>query len=476
MNGDENQTQGLRSLMSEWRLPIRYLHPRSPQAEKAAQRVKSLIGDTVLKQPEGVELKDLAERISWNWRVYKSITGLSIKDLRRAPWALFYPPGHMNSWLAGDKAITKAYTQWLESRSLPSAVAALLNVLIKTYPVRLRTFETWRRSAVRLLNSVRSLRLTRWRERCSAGMLLEADGAQQFAQAFSKSDEGATNFVERAGLTGILGDARFLQNAVSHLSSLIQKGLDADAFSGDSLKRHLDLYIDDSSLRFNDMAPKIADSLLLPYVERQPESDIQEVIQSFILKYIGDPRIISGTWQGIDYQARQVMYRWLVRVTLEDFFRLLDETAMDRHWQDRKEFWTDYLNQGVITDAWLVLGSTAKRLARRLMEGQSMAFGVLLGYGDSRQSVLLMKLKGLTIAEWSHNSKCRFWLDGNVAAPELHKKSYNRAELMDKGSNEKVVHYPTTWRAKCASYILRQTGIRRSTRSNERWQKRPRRY
>lgn len=47
------------------------------------------------------------------------------------------------------------------------------------------------------------------------------------------------------------------------------------------------------------------------------------------------------------------------------------------------------------------------------------------------QSVLLLHMPGVTIAEWSHDGACRFWLDGNPGAPGLHKESaYSRSEMM----------------------------------------------
>lgn len=48
----------------------------------------------------------------------------------------------------------------------------------------------------------------------------------------------------------------------------------------------------------------------------------------------------------------------------------------------------------------------------------------------SDQSVLLLRMSGVTIAEWSHNGSCRIWLDGNRDCPKLYQEHYFRHELV----------------------------------------------
>jgi hypothetical protein len=46
----------------------------------------------------------------------------------------------------------------------------------------------------------------------------------------------------------------------------------------------------------------------------------------------------------------------LARASLDLFFKLIDEHALDAQWRYRHAFWLAYLEQGVIADAWLALG------------------------------------------------------------------------------------------------------------------------
>ena len=78
-----------------------------------------------------------------------------------------------------------------------------------------------------------------------------------------------------------------------------------------------------------------------------------------------NPRLRSGRqrWSGAPDDVRNVVIRWLVKEALDGFFLLVKETALDRHWSHRETFWTAFLRQEVIYDAWFVLGSEASRLS-----------------------------------------------------------------------------------------------------------------
>src|SRR5690606_38115463 len=146
------------------------------------------------------------------------------------------------------------------------------------------------------------------------------------------------------------------------------------------------------------------------------------------MKHLGHPRLRPEEWQGSSSDAQAVMLQWLISDTLNDFFDLLDITAFDRHWQVRKAFWQQYLDKGVVLDAWIVLGPEARGYGLGLLN-QVHDYGSLQG-AEATQSVLLMRIDDLIIAEWSHNGRCRIWRQGiDHGAPELYKLSYKAWEL-----------------------------------------------
>ena len=436
-----------------------------PKMVSIEAHLRRTLADITPVPIEPEELEVLWGRLHRSWVRHRSFEGLSSRDLRRVPWILFYPAELDQYWFSKDSEFFDAYRIWLLAGSRASAVSALVGVLLRDWPSDREALNRWLQLAREALTQSRSRRLTVWRERCAEFGHLEMEGPRNFAQRFRESADKGAEFLAAAGLDGTIGFGRFVEAACNELMVALYGELDQGMVSETELKRLLSLLEspDDRSLRSPRLLSQIAESVLLPFEQETPEAAIREAIQEFLLAHLGDPRFRSSDWQGVNPRARQVMLRWLVAMTLEDFFQILDRTAMDRMWSQRREFWTAYLKKGVITDAWLVLGSHARRLARRELKGQK-GWGILGGQADSTQSVLIMKLAGLTIAEWSHNGKCCFWLADNPKAPALYRSSrYEAYRLRDRyGADEGVIHDPYgRWIRGIERYIQGQTGVQR---------------
>jgi hypothetical protein len=184
-------------------------------------------------------------------------------------------------------------------------------------------------------------------------------------------------------------------------------------------------------LRFPDARRDVARSLLGPWTDgRQPPPSVeaQGLVKDFVLKYIGHPQLHPHLWMGADTEAAVVL-RWLAQATLRVFFGLIAEYALDSQWQYREAFWSACLNKGAIADAWLVLGYRvhASALARKELGDD---FGLLSGSGAD-QSVLLLRIGPIVLAEWSHNGKLRAWRVRQ--GPKLYERTYRRAELTQDG-------------------------------------------
>ena len=104
--------------------------------------------------------------------------------------------------------------------------------------------------------------------------------------------------------------------------------------------------------------------------------------------------------------------------------------ALDKHWRYREAFWRAFLEQNLIDDIWFVLGPHAKLRLRTMNVGEGYAepTAVLQNAGRD-QSVLLLRMPGVTIAEWSHNGSCRCWLDGTNGEPKLYQGRYSGFSL-----------------------------------------------
>jgi hypothetical protein len=87
----------------------------------------------------------------------------------------------------------------------------------------------------------------------------------------------------------------------------------------------------------------------------------------------------------------------------------------------------------------------------------------------TNQSVLLMRLGDLVIAEWSHSGAMRFWKSGSKDAPEFHLKEYNASDLRNGsirvkvggGYRDSIVHTPNgQWMSSASNAIELHTGVR----------------
>ena len=186
--------------------------------------------------------------------------------------------------------------------------------------------------------------------------------------------------------------------------------------------------------------PAFVEACLAPWLNAEPDNAHKAKLIEILFEWGGgDPRMAKSTrWiaaQNREPEAFAVLMRWLTRASVLQFLDIVGQSiegeAERRMWSYRRAFWTAYL-MGVgggpkIDEAWVAFGSDAARIARqtarRTGDRSFEAFGVQTERSD-QHSALLIKIAGLTIVEWSHNSKCQFWARGDKAAPTLYRPKY----------------------------------------------------
>ena len=437
---------------------------------RAASRVERLLGDVDPREPATYDLRALHRRVVACWHRDGSLAGLPHRDLRQLPWVLFYPArargrvadgnprtadreaglfspaagtgSDVAAWLGAESAVVREYGRWLSTGRRARSVLALLHEFLRIYPVALPTFEGWRRlldDAMQGGSSPSPPSLRRWRGRCSEFGLLNAGGAGAFVHRLLSAPDPPEDVLCQAGLDAGLSACGFLESGIRaclpRVELLLQDGRLDDlqlrrlltlleesvGGSGERVTRDRRLRFDDGPMRFD-----IATALLRSFAEQEAERATRERLQPFFLRHFGDPRLQSGKggWTGIPEGIRQVVIRWLNEEALEQFIQVVKETALDQHWVYREAFWRAFLP--LMSDAWFVLGRDARVVLERMnaKSEKPQATGSLRG-AQPDQSVLLMRLPGVTVAEWSHNGSCRFWLEGSDAAPGLYAARYS---------------------------------------------------
>ena len=189
------------------------------------------------------------------------------------------------------------------------------------------------------------------------------------------------------------------------------------------------------------------EAILEPFEARVPSPDVQKLLVSTLVRKFRDPRIhpwplltgADGEWRR--EKCVETIKKWLSIEYLDLFIQIIEATAVDSQFNPRKHFWLRYFEQGVISDLTLVLAADADSVARKARGRQGGAEYMkwaTLDLADAKQSVLLIRLGDLVIAEWSHNGAMRFWRASDRAAPEFHLSEYSARLLRSGGLKIKV--------------------------------------
>lgn len=449
--------------------------PRRTRA--AAKEIAQKLGDGQLgATPTGYDLDSLHRRVWAAWQSGRGVLDLSPVDLRMLPWVLCYPPAGdpnrhragVTPWLAENQQLLHEYGEWLSNGGRTRAVRTLLHVFLRDYPVRLDSFEYLRSMLKTEVLRRRKTSLSEWALRCHKYALVKENGSGSFVGWTIGTGTPVGELLKAAGLVGPLERSAFLrQGLLNYLSTGDGVANLVRASAPTGLERLLALLECEGSLRFREPRTRqaIAQGLLSPFLDSAPKPTVKEVLQRFFLRCFGDPRLPSGrqNWSAAREDLRRVVIRWLNEQSLELFFRVVEETALDKHWRYRKSFWQTCFDGDLIDDVWFVLGNGAQHYLRRLEGDEDVAetTGSLTGatYG---QSVLLMQMaSGVTIAEWSHNGACRIWLGGNPAAPQMYEPAYTRSDVFH-GQDHRQVHSGSDvgrWQNAIADWLYENTGL-----------------
>jgi hypothetical protein len=177
--------------------------------------------------------------------------------------------------------------------------------------------------------------------------------------------------------------------------------------------------------RFQTLKAPAVRAALRPFGDETPEEGLRDVCLDLVHQLLRDPRSRPGDWSECP-EAAGFAARWLTDQALRLFFAAPKEQDRRIH---RRAFWNALYRRGLIDDAWVVLESDGAGAARRKF-GQNVRFGRFEGFQPGH-CVLLLRVRGLTIAEWSHNKPCSIWDDAESGArPRLHRGRYSASELM----------------------------------------------
>lgn len=442
---------------------------------RGIRRARSEV-DRVLEAASSVEvnpydLDDLYERVARIMRQRKSIRdSLKLRDLRRIPWILFYLPEeeHDSRWIGCSSKILEDYGIWiLEKKRTGGPVHALMHEFMRVYPHHIETFDGWRELIGRALEYQQAPSLAKWKTACAKYSLLEDGAPRQFVSGLILGNELLGPRLTSANLDqDQLSTCDFLRVGLNECIGEGTAELEELQRSELAQKRLLEFLTMDDRIRFDDagMRVSIACALLDQYRYRKPTTEHLHRLRNWFVIHFGNPHLPPHRrrgWAGIPDPVRMVVGRWLIDYHIDNFIDLIKETAMDRHWRFREAFWRSFSQNNFIHEISFVLGRRAKALfeARGMSREMEGAVGELRG-AEPSQSVLLMRLAGLTIAEWSHNGSCRIWLHGHPKEPRLFQNRYHAGSLRTVADFVQPHHGSDgyLWQSRVAEWLRQNNG------------------
>ena len=451
---------------------------RPSRALRAAESVQRQLGDQRIEPPSPESLDDLYWRAVDRFRLGTPLVEWPRPDLRRLPWVFFHTPEgpggsrqlESADGLGDNFRFVRSYGEWLAQRRQTRAVLSLLHEFLRVYPTESRSFSELRSVLNRAIARAETPSLRRWRQRCEAFRLLDPAGDVACVESLVSGSEPVTARLEDAGLDAGLANAGILKSGLRKQLGTLENLLGRDRVEPERLDRMIEVLEFQGGLRFDDLRAGIAESLLRPFLTREASPPIRERVLPFLMRHFGHPNLPTGkrNWRGVRSDLRNVVLRWLVGQSLDAFFAVVKETALDRHWKYRERFWKAHFDGGLIDRAWFILGSRARTFIERQAKREELSMGTLHG-SEGGQSVLLLHISGMpgmTVAEWSHSGACRIWNDGNPEAPKLYESEYSRhgrrgRQLMQ-GENHRQTHHGSEsgrWQDEMAEWIRYYTGV-----------------
>lgn len=432
----------------------------TPKTVAAADHVAGLTRHLEPRRPDPFELDSILRRVRQSWLAERRLDQLSRRDFRSIPWILFYPPQSPHEWLAGDEQFLREFSAEARRSGRVGMFARLVGEFLTTYPESHSCFSAIRSECESLASGMpmSSIADRRWKERCTRYGLLTADACDLCADhLISKRASIREWLVENQIL-----DSAFSASLTKQLILRVGRGLESGRVTASDLTWALSWLTETGAVQSPGLRLLVPESLLVPFLSKQPPKEIGEALKSYFCGAYGDPRIRTGPraagWSNVPDEQRSVITRMLVSVALQDFFAVLDRTALDHHWRYRRAFWEAYLERDLITDAWVVFGPKAQRVAQSIRKDALESSGRLTGAGGD-QSVLLMKIGGAVVAEWSHNGSCHFWRPGRKNAPSLYQVEYRRDDVRE-GASVAMRHVGSEayrWQDRFEEWLRRET-------------------
>lgn len=437
------------------------LPPVSGLLLQREEEIRAKFGDAVNRKPPERDLEEMWLQVASHWRQRRSLRGLPRRTIRSMPYLLYFLPRNGYRFL-DVPALVSEYLSLLQQRPSSRAIRTMIRLFLQEYPREARSFDLLRRNLRSLVAESQNSLLEEWRRRANLYGLFDRTPVQ--LASVLRTSENPEAVVRDTGMNDEWNNWAILREARAMLWEEAESRIKAYGGLPHDIELLLRSSVRNRRLRIITEKERIALALVRPFQLQPPPMDVRKRIVDFFsveCSYdYGDPRIHRANWMTVDRSVVESLKQWMVEETLEDFFRLFDQTSNQYQWRYREAFWKAYLRKGYIREAWVVLGRRAQDAVQSTGNRSLARYGKLVG-AQATQSALLMRIDDLIIAEWTENGSIRIWMEGEPGAPELYAREYDGAALRSTG--EAYRHMGSeygTWQSRVARHIEMFTGLR----------------
>ena len=402
------------------------------------------------KPPEGIDLDDLVHTARSS-----GIAGLNMRELRFLAWALWQKVEEI--CIAEDSALLSEYLRTIVKLKRRSHFRSLAGSYLWNFRLDGPGFP----DVASALQDLLSIATSKWKERDRLwGIFSGPSAVGRISQQFMSVENNEQGFVEVAQKVGLE-------------RQLAYGGMASEAFRS-ALRKYVNQPTEEDLHRliaWHRFAAQVtgfcnsdyAEALLLPWIDRDPSDAIRLDTRQALQFAMGDPRIHKENWLSVSVEARNVLFRWLIEVSLEQFFSVITYAAQhgagEHMWERRKNFWYAFCKRKAVQEAWIAFGRAGAAYLHS--SGDDVNYAEIDG-AQPNHAVLLMRIGTLVIADWNLNGKCHIWHRGNESVPNFYDNHYS-AYRLGKGnfqSDKQFVHHANGyWRHEIADYIRRWTDV-----------------
>ena len=191
------------------------------------------------------------------------------------------------------------------------------------------------------------------------------------------------------------------------------------------------------------------EALTHPWLKSTPDESLRSHLVETLIDMYGDPRIRrGGVWSGVDERNMRVIHRWLTREDMRFFIGVVDDAQDSHMWADRRDFWLELYDEGLIDAAWAAFSTKAMKTARDSVHtGETRLGADRFGWQQSRQntSLLIMKIADKVFVEGCHSYGTQVFDEGDDMAPELYQEGYDCDEIRIRATRSMRHRYISRW-------------------------------